>query len=126
MSLGIGFPGDKSPGKRRWGSLVRDSFPGEKASRYHPIFDLTKNLWKTRIDKKLPPRLTVYMQNWSKASDIASGRDIRDNGYEPPDELDYNDICQAASMVESKLGAQRVLAFSHPGNSSERTSRGSM
>nr|GEV25715.1 hypothetical protein [Tanacetum cinerariifolium] len=80
---------------------------------YHLIFDLTKNLWKTRIDKKLPPGLTVYMQNWSKASDIASGRDIRDNGYEPPDELDYNDICQAASMVESKLGAQRVLAFSH-------------
>nr|GEV58440.1 hypothetical protein [Tanacetum cinerariifolium] len=60
----------------------------------------------------------------SKASDIASGQDRRDNGYEPPDELDYNDICQAASMVESKSGAQRVLIFSHPGKKSgEGTSR---
>nr|GEY24150.1 hypothetical protein [Tanacetum cinerariifolium] len=98
-----------------------------EVSRYHPIFDLTKNLWKTRIDKKLPPGLTVYMQNWSKASDIESGQDKRDKGYEPPDELDYNDICQATSMVESKLGAQRVLAFGHPGNKSgEGTSRAAL
>nr|GEW69762.1 putative reverse transcriptase domain-containing protein [Tanacetum cinerariifolium] len=33
MSLGIGFPGDKSPGKHRWGSLVRDSFPGDNPRR---------------------------------------------------------------------------------------------
>nr|GEX17590.1 ubiquitin carboxyl-terminal hydrolase isozyme L5 [Tanacetum cinerariifolium] len=29
MSLGIPFPGDKLPGKRRWGRLVRDSFLGD-------------------------------------------------------------------------------------------------
>nr|GEW01035.1 hypothetical protein [Tanacetum cinerariifolium] len=33
MSLGIGFPGDKSPRKSRWGSLVRDSFPGDNPRR---------------------------------------------------------------------------------------------
>nr|GEV54615.1 cation/H+ exchanger, cation/H+ exchanger, CPA1 family [Tanacetum cinerariifolium] len=33
MSLGIGFLGNKSPGKRRWGSLVRDSFPDDNPRR---------------------------------------------------------------------------------------------
>nr|GFB98114.1 hypothetical protein [Tanacetum cinerariifolium] len=33
MSLGIGFPGDKSLGKSRWGSLVMDSFPGDNPRR---------------------------------------------------------------------------------------------
>nr|GEW65082.1 hypothetical protein [Tanacetum cinerariifolium] len=28
-----GFPGDLSPGKRRWGRLVRDSFPGDNPRR---------------------------------------------------------------------------------------------
>nr|GFB86702.1 putative reverse transcriptase, RNA-dependent DNA polymerase [Tanacetum cinerariifolium] len=29
LSLGIPYPGGLSPGKRRWGRLVRDSFPGD-------------------------------------------------------------------------------------------------
>nr|GEY27564.1 hypothetical protein [Tanacetum cinerariifolium] len=33
MSLGIPFPGDKSSGKRHWGRLVRDSFPGDNPRR---------------------------------------------------------------------------------------------
>nr|GEW63638.1 reverse transcriptase domain-containing protein [Tanacetum cinerariifolium] len=33
LSLGIPFPGDLSPGKRRWGRLVRDSFLGDNPRR---------------------------------------------------------------------------------------------
>nr|GEW47178.1 hypothetical protein [Tanacetum cinerariifolium] len=33
LSLGIPFPGDLSPGKRRWGRLVRDPFPGDNPRR---------------------------------------------------------------------------------------------
>nr|GFA76535.1 retrovirus-related Pol polyprotein from transposon TNT 1-94 [Tanacetum cinerariifolium] len=33
LSLGIRFPGDLSPGKRRWERLVRDSFPGDNPRR---------------------------------------------------------------------------------------------
>nr|GEU99507.1 nicotianamine synthase, S-adenosyl-L-methionine-dependent methyltransferase [Tanacetum cinerariifolium] len=33
LSLGITFPGDLSPRKRRWGTLVRDSFPNDDPRR---------------------------------------------------------------------------------------------
>nr|GFA50418.1 hypothetical protein [Tanacetum cinerariifolium] len=33
LSLGIPFPGDLSPGKRRWRRLVRDSFPSDNSWR---------------------------------------------------------------------------------------------
>nr|GEZ10162.1 hypothetical protein [Tanacetum cinerariifolium] len=40
LVVALGFPGDLSPGKRRWGRLVKDSFPGEKVG---PTYFSVKN-----------------------------------------------------------------------------------
>nr|GFA89745.1 zinc finger MYM-type protein 1-like [Tanacetum cinerariifolium] len=72
LSLGIGFPDDLSPGKRRWGRLVRDSFPGDNprrkvstatAERGFSAMKICKTRLRNRMsDDFLADSLVVYIE----------------------------------------------------------------
>ncbi|KAL6528165.1 hypothetical protein OROHE_015115 [Orobanche hederae] len=67
-----------------------------------------------QMDGKLPIGITLFMQNWSHMSAVAR-HERADNGYRPPDILDLDDADHAKLMLDSKLGAQKVIAFHHRG-----------
>nr|GEX74885.1 two-pore potassium channel 5 [Tanacetum cinerariifolium] len=83
LSLGITFPGDLSPGKRRWGTLVRDSFPSDNPRRKGKLRLLDNGgnpLVPTGIMESDSEVESIYDETASLRIST-SGKDGNDKGY---------------------------------------------